>query len=269
MASGSGGIRELQALGQHDELRADGVGREPGHDERLAALAGGDQAVGRDRGRDVVVGEEDGQAGDVAVGAVGVAGPDGHLLGRALAVEHAGLGIEVDADDLGQLGDVVVRDAGLDPADGASGRARSPARTACRRCAGRRRSAFSSSVLSDGNGQVDPPADHLAGEPEVVALGVEAEERDPEAVLAARRAVAAAGVAAGPHEDRHHVEPEADAAAATLAWATLTGTVDRLAAEGDGQRRRAVGRGVEGRARRASRAPGLASVIAASASRRG
>ena len=41
-------------------------------------------------------------------------------------------------------------------------------------------------------------------------VGVEAEEREPEAVLAAGRAVATAGVAAGLHEDRHHVEPEAD-----------------------------------------------------------
>ena len=49
-----------------------------------------------------------------------------------------------------------------------------------------------------GHGQVDPPAAHLAGQAEVVALGVEAEEREPEAVLAAGRAVAAPGVAAGP-----------------------------------------------------------------------
>ena len=110
------GERERQALGQDDELRADGVGLEPGHHERLAALAGGDQSVGADRGRDVVVRQEDGQAGDVAVGAVGVAGPDGELLGRALAVEHGLLGIEVDADDRGQLGGVVVGCAGLDPA---------------------------------------------------------------------------------------------------------------------------------------------------------
>ena len=61
-----------------------------------------------------------------------------------------------------------------------------------------------------GDRQVDPPADHLAGQPVMVALGVEAEERDPEAVLAAGRAVAAPGVAAGPHEDRHDVEPEAE-----------------------------------------------------------
>ncbi len=92
------------------------MGLEPGHDERLAAVAGGDQAVGADGRGDVVVGEEDGQAGHVAVGAVGVPGPDGELLGRTLAVEDTLFGIEVHADDFRELGDVVIRRAGLDPA---------------------------------------------------------------------------------------------------------------------------------------------------------
>ncbi len=39
-------IRELQPPGQHNELRADGEGGKPGHDERLATVAGGDQTVG-------------------------------------------------------------------------------------------------------------------------------------------------------------------------------------------------------------------------------
>ena len=65
-------------------------------------VAGGDEAVGADRGRVVVVGEEDGEAGDVAVGAVGVAGADGHLLGGALAVEDGVPGVELDADDGGR-----------------------------------------------------------------------------------------------------------------------------------------------------------------------
>ena len=110
------GEGERQPLGQHDELRADGVGLEPGHHERLAAVAGGDEPVGAHRGRDVVVGQEDGQAGDVAVGPVGVASPHGELLGRALAVEDGLLGIEVDAHDVGQLAGVVVGRAGFDPA---------------------------------------------------------------------------------------------------------------------------------------------------------
>jgi hypothetical protein len=46
------------------------------------------------------------------------------------------------------------------------------------------------------------------GEAEVVALRVEAEEREVEAVLPAGRAVAGAGVAAGGGEHRHHVELE-------------------------------------------------------------
>ena len=48
-----------------------------------------------------------------------------------------------------------------------------------------------------GGGQVDPPAAHLAGDAEVVALRVVAEQRQPEPVLAGGRPVALAGVAAG------------------------------------------------------------------------
>ena len=82
------GILEFQALGQDEELGADGVSVEAGHDEGFAASAGGHEAFGGDGGRVVVVGEEDGQVGDVAVGAVGVKRAGGHLLGRAFAVEH-------------------------------------------------------------------------------------------------------------------------------------------------------------------------------------
>ena len=57
----------------------------------------------------------------------------------------------------------------------------------------------------------------------MVPLGIEAEERDPEAVLAACGPVAASGIAARPHEHRHHVEPEAKRRL-TAACATLTGT---------------------------------------------
>ena len=235
-------VLELEPLGQHEELRADGVGLEPGHDERLAAVAGGDQAVGRDRGRDLVVRQEDGQAGDVAVGAVGVAGPDGHLLRRALAVEHARLGIDVDADDRGELAHVVVEAPCLDPLVERPVHSLSVSNRLPPVCCTAPIDLLEERAVG-GDGQVDPSADHLAGQAEVVALGVEAEERDAEAVLAARGTVAAAGVAAGPHEDRHHVEPEAERRAASVAWATFTGIVTRLAAERHGQRRLAVASG--------------------------
>ena len=100
---GLGGVLELEALGQDEDLRADGVGLEAGHDERLAAGPGGDEAVGADGGGGLVVGQEDGQRGHVAVGAVGVFGPDGHLLGRLLAVEDACLGYRSTATTLGSL----------------------------------------------------------------------------------------------------------------------------------------------------------------------
>ena len=206
---GLGREREVQALGQHDELRADGVGLEAGHHEGLAALAGRDEPVDGDRGGDVVIRQEYGQAGHVSVAAVGVSGADRELLGRARAVEHALLGVEVHADDLGELGDVVIRRAALDPgvqrlvelAAGieplAAGVLHGTDRLLEQGAVG-------------GDRQVDPTADHLAGEAMVVAFGVEAEQGDPESVLASCGAVAAPGIAAGPHEDRHHVEPEAE-----------------------------------------------------------
>ena len=50
----------------------------------------------------------------------------------------------------------------------------------------------------------------FARQPEIIAVRIKAEQRQPEAVLSPGCAVAAAGVAAGPHEDGHHVESEAD-----------------------------------------------------------
>ncbi len=72
--------RVLKTRGQHQHLAADGVGGEAGHDEGLAAGAGGHQSVGIDRSRVVVVREKHGQVRHVAVGAVGVLGPGDELL---------------------------------------------------------------------------------------------------------------------------------------------------------------------------------------------
>jgi hypothetical protein len=74
-----------------------------------------------------------------------------------------------------------------------------------------------------GDRDADAAAGHLAGQAEPVAVGVEPEEREAEAVLAARGAVAGAGVAAGAHEDGHHVELEADRAVGGGCF-TSTGT---------------------------------------------
>ena len=202
-------ILKPQILGQHDELRADRVGLEPGHDKGFSALTRGDQAIGADGGGDVVIGQKHGQAGDVAVGAIGVAGTQGHLLGGTLAVEHAVLGIEVDAHHGGQLGHVVVGRAGLDPV---VQRLIELARRLEPLAAGvlNRTDGFFEQGAVGGDGQVDAAAHHLTSQTVMIALGIEAEERDPEAVLASRRTVARARVASGPHEHRHHIEPEAD-----------------------------------------------------------
>ena len=78
----------------------------------------------------------------------------------------------------------------------------------------------------------------------MVAFGIETEERNPEAVLASGCSVATAGVAAGPHEDRHHVEPEAQGRL-HRGLGDLDRHRERLAAELDRQRRGAVGQRIK------------------------
>ena len=63
-----------------------------------------------------------------------------------------------------------------------------------------------------GQGEVQPARAELAGDAVVIAVGIVAEERQHEAVLPPGRAVARAGVAAGPQKNWHHIQPEADAA---------------------------------------------------------
>ena len=60
------------------------------------------------------------------------------------------------------------------------------------------------------NRQIDPAETGFARQPKVIARRVVAEQRQPEPVLAARRAVACARVAARTHPDGHHVKLKAD-----------------------------------------------------------
>src|SRR5690606_21495303 len=92
-----------------------GEGGEAGHDERFAALAGGNHAVLVHGRGHIVVGEEDGKVGHVAVHAVRVSCPHGELV-RLAAFED-----QFPRQDLhrGGRGDVgaVVGGAGGDPLD--------------------------------------------------------------------------------------------------------------------------------------------------------
>ena len=133
--------RVLQALGQHQHLVADGVRLEAGHDEGFAAGSRGDQAIGRDRGRVVVVRHERRQARHVAVGAVGIAGAGDELLRRALRLPARR---SADRDRRRRRpASAWRRSARPLPASGAaSGCIRCRPRTACRPCAAPRRSPF-------------------------------------------------------------------------------------------------------------------------------
>ena len=61
-----------------------------------------------------------------------------------------------------------------------------------------------------GEGHVDTSAIEFTGEAIVIAVWIESEQRQPEAILAASSAVAATGIAPCAHEDRHHIELKAD-----------------------------------------------------------
>ena len=59
-------------------------------------------------------------------------------------------------------------------------------------------------------GQINSAAADFACDPLIIAISIETEQRQPEAIFPAGRAVATAGVAAGFGEHRHHIEMKTD-----------------------------------------------------------
>ena len=201
-----GGPFEGEVLRQRDHLRAHRMGREAGHHEGLAAAAGGDEPRGVDLRRAIVVREKDRQRRHVAVGAVGILREHGELLRGVRPVEHGLAGVEFDGHDRGRRTRIILR-ASFEPLlQGGVVGVVGPESGAAR--VGHGGGRLGEQQTLGGEGEVDPPSTDLAGESVVVGLGVEAEEREPEAVFAAGRAVATAGVAAVSHEDRHHIAAE-------------------------------------------------------------
>ena len=179
-------VREFvgRILGNREHLRADGVGVEARHDEGFAAFVGGDEAGLGDLGGAFVVGDEGAEAGDVAVGAVGVTGAHGELLRRAGAFEH-GLGrINFHVHHRGHIARVFGR-AGLQPlnhglveiAVGFDGFAAGVLHAA---------GGFFEEEAVVGEGEIDAATDLFARDAVVIAIGIEAEHGEAEAVLAAR-----------------------------------------------------------------------------------
>jgi hypothetical protein len=166
--------RELQPLRQDDHLGADGERGEPGHDERLAPVAGRDRPVGRDLRGDGVTAEEQGEVRHVAEGAVRVFRPDGHPLLLVLAVEHHRRRVQFDRDRLGHVRRVLWG-AGFQPADESLVRlvaGLEPLAAGVRYFAGR---LLDHQALGRDR-DVDAATRHLAAEAVVIAVGVEAEQ---------------------------------------------------------------------------------------------
>jgi hypothetical protein len=140
----------------------------------------------------VVVRHEQRELGHVAVGAVGIGGADGDLLGGVLAFEHDLLGEDLDAGDLGDARGVVLGAVGDPLEDGLV-----VLRVGVVELVARMRDG-ADGLLDErallGDGEVDAAAlMSVAGQTHVVAVGVHAEQGEAEAVLAAGGAVAAAG----------------------------------------------------------------------------
>lgn len=194
-----------------DGLCAFGEGVEAGEEKGFAAFLGdGEAGAFLDFHRVVIGGGETGERGDIAIGAIGVAGADGerdldigpgddHLLG--LDLDAGGLWdfslIELCAiaDPLGEgvvEGAAFFKELATGVRDGAIG-------------LGEEERVFR-------EGEVDAAPGHFGGEAEVIALGIEAVEGEVESVLAAGGAVAGAGVATGGGEDGHDIELEGNRA---------------------------------------------------------
>ena len=147
------------------------------------------------------------QRRDVPRCAVGVFGKDGHLLRRPLPVNHGLSGIEFNTRTGSHVSRILRRIVG-DPLDHIaiheavlleqlSARMRNGSTRLFDHQAGLR------------HGQIDATAGLFTGDAVIVAVGIKTKQGKIKAVLAASRTVTAAAVAAGLHEDGHHVQFEA------------------------------------------------------------
>ncbi len=198
----------FEILGDHDHLRANGEGGKAGHDECFAALAGGDDAIGIDFGGAIVVGKEERELGDIAIGAIGVSRTHRHALLGTLTFEHRLLGQNLHGDRLDHIGRIARRICGKPADDGVVFIAAFFHAVA----AGVRHQAraFEHDQRFFRQGEIGTANRHFAGDAKVIAIGIVAKERKTKAIFAASSAVTGAGVAAGAKEDRHDIVLEAD-----------------------------------------------------------
>ena len=198
----------LQPLRDDNDLAADGERREARRDKSLPAILRRDRAVRRNCRAVVVVALEHDQRGDVAVGAVGVTGDDGHLLRCAVALKQQRGRQDLDVERFGDVLRIVGR-AVLDPSHEDVIVRRADVYLLAAGVWHGLGGFFDKQTLG-GQGEVQPARAELPSDAVVIAVGIVTEERQHEAVLPAGRAVARAGVAAGAQKNWHHIEPKAD-----------------------------------------------------------
>ncbi len=176
------------------------------HDERLAALSSGHLAFAVDLGGNIIVGNEHRLVRDIADGAVAVNGAHDDLLLRAFALEHRLFRMNLKIDHLRRAGGVISR-AVLQPAhEGFIERTLRGNHFAAgmRHATGR----FLEQQTIVRQGEVNAPPKIFARDVFVIALRIEAKQRQPKTILAARGTVTTAGIATALCKSRHHVEAE-------------------------------------------------------------
>ena len=198
-------IRPPEALGggQHDHLGTDREPAEAGEHRRVARPLRRDTAAGVDLGHARIVRAEEGQGRDVAGRAVGVGGRHQQSLGRSSRVEDERRSRYRDSRHVRHTAHVVGR-PGLDPGEQRLGEVAVPFEPLAAGV-GHGAGGLEKQEALRGGGRVHPPTGNLLDRAAVVAGGIEPEQREHVAILAAGRAVAGSGIASGPEEDRHHV----------------------------------------------------------------
>ena len=165
---------ELVVFGQDDQRAANCEGGEASHDKGLASFTSGYQTVFGNFGAGIVTGKEQGQVGDIAFAAIGVAGFHNHLLGCTLAIEDAVFGIQIHTHTGGDGGGIIGC-VGIEPADDGV-----PIHVIFSKTSAPGVGNFTSRFFEQqaflGAGHIEPATVQFSGKAVVITFGVEAKE---------------------------------------------------------------------------------------------
>ena len=168
---------------------------ETGHDEGLAASGRCHNPVLVNRRRVVVVRQKQRQRSNIAVGAVRVFRTGDEPLLSAFPFEHGFGRIKLDRFAFGHLA-AIVRRAGSNPLNQRLVIFAIGVEPLAARVRNRPDRLLDEQALF-GNGEIQPPRADFTRQSEMIAIGIEAKQREPKTIFAACRPVAASCIAAG------------------------------------------------------------------------